>query len=156
MIEIKRNPNGDSRTGNLNVTKDDFHEANLMHIADVNRITEFLANKLLEGAKRHDYTKLIYEDLFYKNYREALLKKQDFCDNDFYKLHISTERHHPNESLKEDFNLLDLLEMISDVMAASLARTGKMPDEVNLKEGILKLAFKNTVKLVKENLELKD
>ena len=38
MIEIKKNPNGDTRTAPKGITFEEFQEANDMHIYDVSRV----------------------------------------------------------------------------------------------------------------------
>ena len=156
MIEIKRNPNGDSRTGNKNVSLDEFHKANVMHIADVYNIVDFLINILRNKARWHDYSKLEHEKLFYKNYLEAVNKEIPFEESEFYKLHLEVERHHPNKNLKDDVNLLDIIEMICDCIAAQAARNGSKPNDIPLDEGILELAYKNTIKYINDNITIKD
>lgn len=57
MIEIYKNPNGDTRTAPKDVTFEKFQEANNMHIKDVEAVMYELSKIIEERGKNHDYTK---------------------------------------------------------------------------------------------------
>lgn len=57
MIEIYKNPNGDTRTAPKDVTFEKFQEANDMHIEDVEAVMYELSKIIEERGKNHDCTK---------------------------------------------------------------------------------------------------
>lgn len=114
---------------------------------------KYLANILMAKAPVHDITKLVYEEDFYKDFKNTLQTGTDFTKGKWYQLHITEEKHHPTSNLHEDYNLLDLLETICDCVCAGLARSGEVrPMEFDDK--IVKLAIKNTIKLLMDNIEV--
>lgn len=154
-IIIKRNPNGDTRTADKNVSYEDFHNANISHIGDVFTVMKYLAALLLAKAHTHDNTKIFYEEDFYKDFKNTLQTGADFTKGKWYQLHITEEKHHPTSKLHEDYNLLDLLETICDCVCAGLARSGEVrPMEFDDK--IVKLAIQNTIKLLVDNIEIEE
>ena len=147
MIKIKHNPNGDTRSAPKDITFEQFHEANISHISDVDTVMYALSQVLKMMGERHDWTKLEYEDLFYKNFLSTMNEGTDFVNDKWYQLHIEAERHHPFSLCHEDINLLDIIETIVDCVCAGKARTGKIrPLEFN--DEILRKAVKNTVDLI--------
>ena len=52
MIEIKKNPNGDTRTAPKDVTFEQFQEANNMHIEDVEAVMYELSKIIEERGKK--------------------------------------------------------------------------------------------------------
>ena len=57
MIEIKKNPNGDTRTAPKDVTFEQFQEANDMHIEDVKSVMYELSRMIDHRGENHDCTK---------------------------------------------------------------------------------------------------
>ena len=124
-----------------------------LHIEAVELCGKFLCEKIQEQFKQHDHTKL-GEHL--TQFTEALsngFKTKNFKSQDWWEIHL-TERHHLNDRVPEDVNLIDVLEMICDCVSAGMARTGTVYD-VTLSNDTLKKAFDNTVKLIKNNIEVK-
>ena len=66
-IKIKKNPNGDTRTAEKNVTFEQFQEANDMHINDVTNVMIGLSKIIEKMGHTHDWTKIEKEHLFYQN-----------------------------------------------------------------------------------------
>lgn len=51
------------------VSKKQLYKATKMHVADVKRAMIYIANKVVEAAQKHDYTKLQDIDDFYKDFK---------------------------------------------------------------------------------------
>jgi hypothetical protein len=111
------------------------------HINDVSDGMNFIADKLIVAGKKHDYTKLENPDEFFK----AL--KSDDDDADFFKMHYSTERHHLNDNIPDDVNLIDVIEFIVDGCMAGLARSGEYEYQ-GVDQDMLLKAYKNTISLM--------
>ena len=156
MIEIKKSNNADTRTADKNASLEDFKKANYSHINDVSRIMEMLGNILIECGKMHDYTKKEHELEEYNAFKEALDNNKDFSKSSWYLMHVTTKRHHLFKHVPEDVNLIDVLEMTSDIIAAALARSNERITELNLDNELLKKALKNTIELINNNVKLID
>ena len=154
-IKIKHNPNGDTRTVTKPASFNDFHEANVWHIKDVNAVMKMIANRIKKQGKHHDWTKLKYEDEFYSNYLDTVINKGDFISNTWYQTHINKEKHHPLSYCHDDINLLDIIETIVDCVCASKARSGEIRSLEFEAEILLNKAVNNTVKLIDEMTEVK-
>lgn len=153
MIEIKKNPNGDTRTAPKNVSFEDFQIANSMHMYDVSNVMWELAEMIDARGENHDWTKKSQEELFYNNFLSTMNHGTDFTKDEWYQIHIKTERHHLLANCPDDVNLIDVLEMIVDCTCAGLARSGKVrPIELN--DDILRKAINNTVELIKSMVEV--
>lgn len=152
MIKIKKSQTADTRTCDFTkVDKETLLKSSEQHIEDVRQGFNFFQEKMYEAAKFHDHTKISEIDLFHKDFITG------FKTQDWYMLHKQTERHHINypEGLKEDVNLIDILEHIIDCVMAGKARNGdgKLWDITTSNE-ILQKAFSNTVKLLTNNVEV--
>lgn len=153
MIEIKKNPNGDTRTAPKNVSFEDFRIANDMHICDVGNVMWELAKMIDAKGENHDCTKKSQEKLFYDNFLSTMNHGTDFTKDEWYQMHIKAERHHLLANCPDDVNLIDVLEMIVDCTCAGLARSGEVrPMEIN--DDILRKAINNTVELIKSMVEV--
>ena len=144
MIEIKRNPNGDTRTATKDVTFEEFREANKQHILDVMNTMTILSSALRKRAYRHDFTKVIKKEQFYKDFKDTLEGNFNFI-----------ERHHLTSKCPEDVNLIDVIEMICDCVCAGLSQSGEVR-ELEITDEILKKAVNNTVELLTSNIEVID
>jgi len=152
-IKLKHDGHGDSRHAPKDTTFEQFHEANLSHIADVRTVMLWLARHLASQGCSHDWTKLKYEEEFWKDFQDSLLNNGDFVNGWWYQMHIDKERHHPTSKCHDDINLLDIIELIVECVCAGKARAGEVrPMEIN--DEILKKAFENTVKLVDDITEV--
>lgn len=155
MIEIRKNPNGDTRTAPKGITFEQFADANDMHRQDVKAVMCELAARLQKAGEEHDYTKKSEESLFYENYVEAVNGNEDFVKSPWYQMHVKRERHHLLSHCPEDVNLIDVLEMLSDCVCAGMARSGSVR-AIELEDEILQKAVKNTTDLISSMLVLKE
>lgn len=154
LVEIHKNPNGDTRTAPKDVTFEEFVKANEMHRLDVGYVMRELSFDFWEAATKHDYTKHTYENQFFDDFMSALNYGASFTESEWYKRHIEEERHHLLSRCPDDVNLLDVIEMIVDCVCAGKTRSGEVrPFEIS--DDILRLAVKNTVKLIDENTIVK-
>jgi hypothetical protein len=154
-IIIKKNPNGDSRTAQKEVSFEDFQKANDMHRSDVKAVMNNLALLIRVRGFIHDYTKKSNEKLFYDNFISAKNNGTDFAEDEWYQLHVNTERHHLLTKCPEDVNLIDVLEMLADWTCAGLSRSGKVSD-LKINPDILEKAVQNTVKLIADKIDVVD
>ena len=153
MIEIRKNPNGDTRTAQKDVSFEQFQEANDMHIEDVRSVMYELSKMIDARGENHDCTKKSQERMFYRDFVNTQENGDDFTKSEWYSLHTKAERHHLLSSCPEDVNLIDVLEMIVDCTCAGLARSGEVRDlEINTK--ILEKAVNNTTQLIKSMVKI--
>ena len=84
-------------------------------------------------------------------------KDKDFKELPWWQLHM-TERHHLNDSVPEDVNLLDVLEMVIDCTVAGLARGGSADKiyPITIPQEVLNQAIDNTKQLIIDNTKLED
>lgn len=147
IVEIHKNPNGDTRTAPKNISFEQFQEANDSHRIDVQRVMYEIACMLSSNGIKHDWTKKRYEKMFYNNFLATMNYGSNFVSGEWYQLHVNTERHHLLSVCPEDVNLLDVIEMIVDCVCAGKTRSGEVRD-LEISTDILEMALKNTVKLV--------
>lgn len=147
MITIRKNPNGDTRTANKNVTYEEFQKANDMHIQDVRNVMNEMALQMMLRGDEHDWSKKALEKTFYEEFKNTLENGNDFTKGFWYDHHVHQEKHHPLSCCHEDINLLDIIEMIVDCVCAGKSRSGKIR-ELEVSDEILSLALDNTVKLI--------
>ena len=110
----------------------------------------YFADKLTEAGQKHDYTKIEK----FPDFRAAL-QVGDIKNSEWYKYHISEERHHLISKSPKDVNLLDILEYISDCVMAGYARSGEVYD-LELSSNLLQRALKNTVEMLKKEIVVKE
>lgn len=148
MIMIKKSPTADTRTCDWSkVTEEELQKASLQHIDDVNLGLRYLALLLTLAAHNHDYTKISHLTKFHRDF------KTGFKDTGWWEMHQKTERHHFNnpEFVREDVNLIDVLEQIVDGVMAGMARSGKYRHEP-IPSDLLQKAYANTAKLLIEQI----
>ena len=150
-IQIKNSKNADTRSSEGYVSKEELYNSSKSHISDVINVGNFLADKLKTKVLGHDYTKILYIDEFYEDFTSGKQGKE-FKELPWYKKHM-TERHHLNDSVPEDVNLLDVLEMVIDCTVAGLARSGEVWP-ITIPEDVLKKAIDNTKQLIIDNVEV--
>nr|DAE80864.1 MAG TPA: hypothetical protein [Bacteriophage sp.] len=153
MIEISKNPNGDTRTAPKGITFEKFQEANDMHIDDVGSVMYELSRMVDLAGEHHDCTKKSQERMFYRDFVNTQENGDDFTKGEWYQLHIKAERHHLLSHCPDDVNLIDVLEMVADCTCAGLARSGEVRDlEINAE--ILEKAVNNTAQLIKSMVKV--
>ena len=153
MIKIKKNPNGDTRTAPKGITFEQFQKANDMHISDVQKVMKVLSDMIYTKGQMHDFTKKSEEKMFYDNFVDTIENGTDFVNNEWYQLHVNTEKHHPLSKCHDDITLLDILEMVTDCVCAGKSRSGEVR-QIEINDKILKLALDNTVKMVSNMIEV--
>jgi arsenate reductase-like glutaredoxin family protein len=152
MIKITRTPNADTRTSTKPIDKNVLLESSKEHIVHVSMGLEMFSEMLNEAANKHDWTKITYIDEFAS---DAATGKcgAEFKALSWFKKHVALERHHLRDRCPDDVNLIDLLERIADITMAGLSRSGKIYDD-EIPPEILQLAYKNTIELLKANVEV--
>ena len=151
MITIKKSQNADSRTMVGEPSKGELLKSSVQHISDVQKGMAFMAGKLIEAGACHDNTKLSGIDDFFESYAKKLTGNA-FKSEKWYQTHL-TERHHLLDRCPEDVNLIDVIERIVDITMAGMARSGTVYDS-EITDEILQKAFKNTLELLKVNIEV--
>lgn len=152
MIDITLNPNADSRVATEISSEEALMAATDEHISHVQQALSIFANLLERSGEIHDFTKKAYSEEFY-NELATLKPGDEFKNGKWYKLHISRERHHLLSKAPEDVNLVDVLEYISDGVVAGYARSGSVYD-ITIPDELLQKAFRNTVELLKSQVNL--
>ena len=153
MIEIKRTYGADTRSCKKDITKEDLLESTEQHIDDVRKAIMWMIMELFMCSSKHDYTKVKFIDEFYNDFVSKLKDGGNFKDTDWYKMHITTERHHIDKVCPDNVNLFDILEHIADVVMAGLSRTGKFYDD-EIDPDVLMKAYENTINQLKNNVKV--
>jgi hypothetical protein len=156
MLEIERSADADSRTAKGDVSKEILIKATKQHISDVAQACDFFADMLHIAASKHDWSKLEFMDEFHHDFVKSREEGTNFKfkSGTWWPKHMQ-ERHHLNDRCPEDVTLIDVLERISDIVMAGMARSGIVYDD-EISSDILQLAFKNTVELLKKNVKVVD
>lgn len=155
-IQIKRSKDADTRSASQGVTKEQLLANTKSHISDVQNVGNWIAEAFKTQLSQHDYTKTEFIDEFYNDFSEVLKdKNKSFKDMKWFKERHITERHHLNDRVPDDVDLIDVLEMVIDCTCAGLARSGDVyPIEIDPE--ILKKAINNTKDLIIANTEVID
>lgn len=150
MIQIHKSATADTRTCDFaNTTKETLLTSSRTHIGDVVKAMAFFSGKIFEAAGEHDYDKLTGIDWFHEDFVTGF-EQTGWWDN-----HRKIHRHHlaQEDGIPADVNLLDVLEYIADCVMAGMARSGSVYDLAMTPE-LLERAFKNTVELLKAEVEV--
>lgn len=155
-IQIKRSKDADTRSASQGVTKEQLLANTKSHISDVQNVGNWITEAFKTQLSQHDYTKTEFIDEFYNDFSEVLKdKNKSFKDMKWFKERHITERHHLNDRVPDDVDLIDVLEMVIDCTCAGLARSGDVyPIEIDPE--ILKKAINNTKDLIIANTEVID
>ena len=152
VININKSPTADSRTTDVDkVSKKELLNSTKLHIEDVRKGMIWFAKQLLVAANKHDHTKLQHIDMFYKDF------KSDFKTQDWYELHKKNERHHLSveQGIRDDVDLIDVIEFLIDGVMAGLARTGQYKKQ-KIQSGLLQTAFDNTIDKLIDNISIEE
>ncbi len=150
-IVIQKSETADTRSCDFTkVDCDTLLQSSKSHISDVKKGMNFFADMLKDQAEKHDNTKLSHIDMFHKDFANG------FKTQEWYTMHKREERHHlaQPDGVRDDVNLIDVLECIVDGVMAGMARTGKYRKE-DLQPGVLEKAFNNTIDLLLKKVEVK-
>lgn len=150
-IVISPSETADTRTCDWSrVSKEQLLNSSKQHISDVSQGLYFLIDKIKKTAQKHDFTKINNIEDFYNDF------KTGFKNTYWWNMHQQEERHHFNtkEFIKEDVDLIDVLEQIVDGVMAGMARSGQYREEIPDTELLLR-AYRNTIRLLLDNLEVR-
>lgn len=150
MITIRKSATADSRTCDFaNTTKETLLNSSIQHMQDVHAGLAFFSGLLLQAAGRHDYDKLSDIDGFHRDFLTGF-KRTEWWDK-----HRKLNRHHllQPDGVREDVNLIDVLDMIVDCVMAGMARSGSVYP-LAIDDSVLRKAFDNTVELLKSNVQV--
>lgn len=150
MITIVKSPNADSRSVNQDFSCEKLRTDTQSHIRDVSEGLNFMAELIKARGPIHDHTKLDMLEEFC-----AALSSGHIKDTEWYKKHITQERHHLLSYVHDDITLVDVIEHVVDCVMAGMARSGNVYD-IELPNEVLQLAVKNTVELLKKNTHIVD
>lgn len=156
-IIIKRSKDADTRSAEGIPTKKQLLQNTYSHIGDVQKVGKWLSNRFVEQLEHHDHTKVEYIDEFHNDFVEQLQadNKPKFKEMPWFKERHMTERHHLNDRVPEDVNLLDVLEMVIDCTCAGLARSGNVYP-ITIPQEVLEQAIENTKQMIINNTEIVD
>jgi hypothetical protein len=148
MIEIQKSPTADTRTCDFaNVTRDTLYASSEQHIGDVQDGLSFFMGKLHEASQRHDFDKLTDIATFHADFTTG------FKQTLWWDTHRRINRHHLTQAdgVRDDVNLIDVLDFIADCVMAGMARSGSVYP-LNLSPELLEKAFQNTVEMLKREV----
>lgn len=156
-IKIKRSHDADTRsTDKKEVSKEQLLDNTMSHIEDVQHVGYKLADLFKQQVLNHDYTKIDYIDEFHKDFNDKLKDgSKDFKSMPWFKERHIQERHHLNDRVPDDVNLLDVLEMVVDCSCAGLARSGDIYP-IKIDQKVLEKAINNTKDLIINLTEVVD
>lgn len=148
MIIIAKSETADSRTCDFaNVSKGTLMISSRQHIDDVQRGMRMFGRMLARAGIDHDSDKITGIDEFHSDFVNG------FKTTGWWDKHRKITRHHLQmaDGVRDDVNLVDVIEMIVDCVMAGMARAGKVY-EVTIPDEVLEKAFKNTVALIKSKV----
>jgi len=152
MIKIQKSKTADTRTCNFTtVSKETLLESSYQHIRDVVEGFVYFCDLIGESAARHDWTKIKGIDQFHADFITG------FATQEWYANHKQVERHHIGtpDGVRDDVNIVDLLEHIVDCVMAGKARSGAV-FPIELPNELLQKIVKNTVDLLASNIEVEE
>lgn len=150
MIQIKRSKKADSRTCDFkSASRQDLLESTMSHKCDVMNVMGMMSDRIDTIGLEHDNHKLENFERFYCAFIEG------FRNEDWWNEH-KKEHHHmsdPKDVDRKTVNLMHVIEYMSDCICAGIAREGSVTP-VNIDPEVLMCAFKNTVDLIKNNIQV--
>lgn len=150
MINIKPSPTADTRTCDFaSVSKETLLASSHQHIEDVREGLRYLGSVLAKAAENHDFDKIADIDGFHRDFVTG------FSATGWWDKHRLLNRHHLNvaDGVRDDVNLIDVLDFIVDCVMAGMARSGSI-SPLKLSPELLERAFQNTVTLMKRNVQV--
>jgi hypothetical protein len=150
MIEIQQSQTADTRTCDYaNVSKETLLASSKQHIGDVGKALAFFRDELYKADIRHDTDKITDIDTFHRDFVTG------FQQTEWWDRHRQLNRHHLTaaDGVRDDVNLIDVLDFIADCVMAGMARSGSVYP-LNLPPELLEKAFQNTVELLKANVRV--
>lgn len=150
MIEVTNSPTADTRTCDWSkVSLEILLGSSLSHIDDVAKGLGLFTGLLTEAAAKHDFDKISDIGGFHQDFVTG------FAQTTWWDKHRKVNRHHLNveDGIPDDVNLVDVIEHIVDCVMAAMARSGNVL-LLEIPSEILQQAFRNTVELLKRNVEV--
>lgn len=147
MIPIRKSPTADTRTCDFaTVTKATLLASSRQHIDDVGAGLKFFRQQLLEAQAAHDTDKITDIDGFHRDFVAGFAEGHTA----WWDAHRQLNRHHLNmpDGVRDDVNLVDVLDYIVDCVMAGMARSGEVYP-LAIDDDVLRRAFANTVELLK-------
>lgn len=145
-IIVRKASQHGQNSGSVNdASIDALQKDTVSHMLDVSQALLLVAARCIERATQHDKTKLSYLPEFH-----SALISGNIKESDWYKMHITKERHHLSAYPPPNVNIIDLIECICDCSMAGLARSGEIYD-LNFPPELLQKVVDNTVEMLKEN-----
>jgi len=148
MITIQPSQTADTRTCDVaNVSKETLLASSKQHIAEVRMALNFFQAQLDHAMIAHDPDKLTDIDGFHADFVTG------FKEHAWWDRHRQLNRHHLTEpdGVRDDVNLIDVLDFIADCVCAGMARSGSVYP-LALPSELLDRAFQNTVELLKREI----
>lgn len=145
-ILIKKTPNADTRSTNGEMNSTTIMKDTEEHKRAVKAGLTVLAEELIFIGEIHDHSKISNIEEFTKALSDHTKGIKKIKKSDWWQKH-KMERHHLNDRVPDDVNLLDVIEMIVDGVVAGKARTGDVYPII-LDNDILQKALINTQKMI--------
>lgn len=148
MIRIHPSPTADTRTCDFTkVSKEQLLESSRQHIHDVLQALGFFSKLLDNAAQNHDTDKITDINGFHEDFVTG------FVQTAWWDRHQQLNRHHLTEpdGVRDDVNLIDVLDFIADCVMSGFARSGSVYD-LRLSPELLEKAFQNTVTILKSQV----
>jgi hypothetical protein len=145
MIRIQPSATADTRTCDYTtVSKETLLASSKQHIGDVREGLQFFSRLIARAMLAHDTDKLTDIDGFHADFVTG------FSQTGWWDRHRQLNRHHLNaaDGVRDDVNLIDVLDYIADCVMAGMARSGSVYP-LQLSPELLDKAFQNTVALLK-------
>lgn len=147
-IVIEQSKTADTRSCDYaGVTQETLFKSSEQHIADVRAALAFFRQEIDAASARHDYDKLSDIAGFHADFVTG------FTQTGWWDRHRALNRHHllQPDGVREDVNLIDVLDMIADCVMAGMARSGSVYP-LDIPQDVLRKAFDNTVDLLKQRV----
>src|SRR5262249_6783439 len=108
---------------------------------------QFFIDQIVHAGHVHDADKLSDIATFYRDFQTK------FARTEWWDRHRQLNRHHLNsvDGVRQDVNLIDVLDFIADCVMAGMARSGTVY-RLELPAELLVHAFENTVELLKRQV----
>lgn len=147
-ILIQKSPTADKRTCDFSkVSRDTLLASSHQHIEDVRDALAFFQSLLRKASDDHDFDKISDIDGFHRDFLTG------FKVTEWWDRHRQLNRHHLQQpdGVREDVNLIDVLDFIADCVMAGMARSGSVY-ELKLPPELLEKAFQNMVEILKKQV----
>jgi hypothetical protein len=154
VITIEPSPTADTRTCDFaNTTKETLLASSRQHIRDVGAALNFFTQEIAKALHAHDVDKITDIDGFHRDFIHGFTEA-DYTE--WWRKHRRINRHHltQDDGVRDDVNLIDVLDFIADCVMAGMARSGSVY-ELKLSPELLERAFQNTVSLLKSNVQVR-